>query len=277
MYPFLFSTQHYEFFFFLRIIVIECLAMKLMDLLSSWEEGSLFQGETNWSRIYALNSFPDLLLLYQHPIQALVTSYTERDCMCYVCLHLAFEATLFLGREGHAMHTLGEAVGEAVVLGYSSPVPVENGWILMLGSACVLSRFSCIQLFVTQWTVDCQAPLSMGSSRQEYWSGLHCPPPGNLPDPEIKLASPKSSALAGKFFTTSTTWEALKLGRFACKSSLPHFLILDKLSSQHVSSFCIAWRILSILSIFAHCQKFTFLSLSINKYLLNTIKCYFWN
>ena len=51
--------------------------------------------------------------------------------------------------------------------------------------ACVLSCFSCVQLFVTLWTVDHQAPLSMGFSRQEYWSGLPYPPPGDLPDPGI--------------------------------------------------------------------------------------------
>ena len=73
--------------------------------------------------------------------------------MCYVCLHLAFEATLFLGREGHAMHTLGEAMGEAIVLIYSFLVPMEDGWILKLGSVCVLSHFICVQLFATPWTV----------------------------------------------------------------------------------------------------------------------------
>ena len=46
---------------------------------------------------------------------------------------------------------------------------------------CVLTHFSHVQLFVTLWTVACQAPLSMGVSRQEYWSGLTCPPPGDLP------------------------------------------------------------------------------------------------
>ena len=49
----------------------------------------------------------------------------------------------------------------------------------------------------------------MGFSRQEYWSGLPFPPPGELPDPGIELASLMSPALAGGFFTTSTTWEAL--------------------------------------------------------------------
>ena len=52
---------------------------------------------------------------------------------------------------------------------------------------------------VTPWAVACQAPLSMGFSREEYWSGLPFPSPGNLPDPEIEPTSP---ALAGGFFTT---------------------------------------------------------------------------
>ena len=59
------------------------------------------------------------------------------------------------------------------------------------------------------WTVARQAPLSMGFSRQEYWSELPCPPPGDLPNPGIKPKSLVSPALAGGFFTTSTTWEAL--------------------------------------------------------------------
>ena len=55
-----------------------------------------------------------------------------------------------------------------------------------------------------------QALLSMGFSRQEYWSGLPCLPPGDLPDPGIKPALLTSPALAGKFSTTSTTWKALQ-------------------------------------------------------------------
>ena len=57
------------------------------------------------------------------------------------------------------------------------------------------------------WPVACQAPLSMEFSRQEYWSGLPCPPSGDLPKPRIELVS---LASAGGFFTTSTTWEAPK-------------------------------------------------------------------
>ena len=62
----------------------------------------------------------------------------------------------------------------------------------------------------TPWTVACQAPLSMGFSKQEYWDGFPFPSPGDLPNPGIEpvsLTSP-ALALAGRFFTTSTTWEA---------------------------------------------------------------------
>ena len=58
----------------------------------------------------------------------------------------------------------------------------------------------------TLWTVACQALLSMGFSRQEYWSGLPCSPPGDLPNPGIEPISLTSPALAGGFLTTSTTW-----------------------------------------------------------------------
>ena len=58
---------------------------------------------------------------------------------------------------------------------------------------------SCVPLFVNPWAVAHQAPLSMGFPRQEYWSGLPFPSPGDLPDPGIEQASP---ALAGKLFTT---------------------------------------------------------------------------
>ena len=68
----------------------------------------------------------------------------------------------------------------------------------------------------TPWTVACQAPLSMGFSRPEYWSGLLCPSPGDLTHPGIK---PRSPALAGRFFTIEPPGE-------------PHihiYLILSKL------------------------------------------------
>ena len=80
-------------------------------------------------------------------------------------------------------------------------VHVSNG-ILCL---CLLSG---VQVFATPWTVAHQAPLSMVFFRQEYWSGMPLPPPGDLPDPGIEFASPVTPELAGGFFTTCATWEA---------------------------------------------------------------------
>ena len=60
----------------------------------------------------------------------------------------------------------------------------------------------CVWLSATLRTVARQAPLSIGFSKQKYWSGLPCLPPGNLPMPGIKPTSPASPALAGRFFTT---------------------------------------------------------------------------
>ena len=66
---------------------------------------------------------------------------------------------------------------------------------------------NCVQLFATPRTVSRKAPLFMGFCRQEYWSGLPFPTPGNLPKPGMGPASLTSPVLAG-FFTTSTTWVA---------------------------------------------------------------------
>ena len=75
--------------------------------------------------------------------------------------------------------------------------------------SCVLSCFSHVQFFATPWTVACQAPLSIGFSRQEYWSELPFSPPGDFPNPGIEPTPLMSPALAGGFFTTSATWEVL--------------------------------------------------------------------
>ena len=73
---------------------------------------------------------------------------------------------------------------------------------------CMVSHFNPVWFFATPWTVACQAPLSMGFCRPEYWSRLPFPPPGDLPNPEIKPTSLTSPALANGLFTTSATWEA---------------------------------------------------------------------
>ena len=59
--------------------------------------------------------------------------------------------------------------------------------------------------------VACQAPLSMGFSRQEYWSGLLHPPPGDIPNPGIELSFPGSPALADGFFTTESPGKPMLL------------------------------------------------------------------
>ena len=59
---------------------------------------------------------------------------------------------------------------------------------------CVLSRFSHVRLFETLWIAACQTPLSMGFSRQEYWSGLPFPAPGDLPNPGTEPGCPALQA-----------------------------------------------------------------------------------
>ena len=75
-------------------------------------------------------------------------------------------------------------------------------------SACMLSHFRQVRLFTTPWTIVRQLPLSRGFSRQEYWSGLPCPPPGDLPYLGIEPVSLTSPGLAGRLFTTKATREA---------------------------------------------------------------------
>ena len=89
---------------------------------------------------------------------------------------------------------------------------ISAQWSLTLYA--MLSHFSHVQPFSPLWTIAHQAPLSMGFSRQEYQSGLSCPPPGDLPEPGIEPASLKSPALVGRFFTTSATWEAQTIWYF---------------------------------------------------------------
>ena len=108
---------------------------------------------------------------------------------------------------------------------------------------CMLSGFSYVWLFASLWTVAHQAPLFMGFSRQEYWSGLPCPPPGDLPDLGIEPMSLPSLALVGGFFTISATQEDLEsllifnLG-FCHWGNLTIFYVLDSFS-ETINSLCI--------------------------------------
>ena len=100
-------------------------------------------------------------------------------------------------------------------LSFSSPV----------ATAVHAQLLSCVWFFATPWTVECQALLSLGFFREEYWSGLPCPPPGDLPYPGIKPTSPASSALQA---------DSLPLGHLL---SFPNLLTLIKCSNLTASSF----------------------------------------
>ena len=87
----------------------------------------------------------------------------------------------------------------------------SNIWHLQVkwhGNCRHAKSLSRVWLFATPWTVAHQAPLSMGVFRQEYWNGLPCPPPEDLPDPMIESASLTSPAKAGRFLTLLATWES---------------------------------------------------------------------
>ena len=117
--------------------------------------------------IYIIRSFPLFL-----------------NCALYPCILLFL--SVFLKKS---------SVDKAAIL------PFNLSWL----HVPVLSHFSPVRLFATLWTVACQAPLSMGFSRQEYWSGLPCPSPWDLPDPGTEPVSLMSPASASGFFTTSVT------------------------------------------------------------------------
>ena len=86
------------------------------------------------------------------------------------------------------------------ILSREVEVLIQGCQILSLVPASMLSH---VQLFETMWTIVCQVPLFMEFSKQEYWSGLPYPTPGDLPDPGVKSTSLASPALAGRFLTTA--------------------------------------------------------------------------
>ena len=101
-------------------------------------------------------------------------------------------------------------IGKLLILCCSSEICSKRGLWKDLATQVhyMCCCFSCVRPFVTPWTVALQAPLSMGFSRQEWWSGLSRPLPGELPHPGIELMSLKSPVLTGGFFSISATWEA---------------------------------------------------------------------
>ena len=91
----------------------------------------------------------------------------------------------------------------------------------------IVCMFSCVWSFVTPWTIAHQAPLSMGFSKQEYWSGLPFPSPGDLPNPGIEFKFFASPALAGRFFTTWATLDCNPRGSskiVPCYIGVPQYI-----------------------------------------------------
>ena len=107
----------------------------------------------------------------------------------------------------------------------------------------VLSHFSHVRLFPTPWTAARQAPLSMEFSRQEYWSRLPFPSPGDLPKPGIKPVSLLSPALAGGFFTISNTY--IYPFFFRLFSNIGHYRVLSRVSCAIQRSLLVIYFIYS--------------------------------
>ena len=111
--------------------------------------------------------------------------------------------------EPDRLHSMGlQRVGHDCCTTTNSEILLSHFGVAYTGLLCMCAQsVRHVPLFVTPWTLACQAPLSMRFSRQECWSGLPSPSPQDLPDPRIEPMSFMSPALAGGFFTTITTWE----------------------------------------------------------------------
>ena len=110
--------------------------------------------------------------------------------------------------------------------------------LISLSCLCVFSHFSHVWLLVTPWTVACQAPLSMGFSRQEHWRGLPCPPPGDLPDPGIGIPLILESMSSAKFKMFSASF----FGYFQCPP-LNFLLCFWDSCDTNVEFFATVWSL----------------------------------
>ena len=118
-----------------------------------------------------------------------------------LCIYLKFTVCWVLPRKD-----LYESIRRPLLQGaYIMKVSVLSVYMRYM----YLSHSVVSDSFVTPWTLACQAPLSMGFSRQEYWSGLPSATPGDLPDSGIKPRSPASPA--GRFFSTVPPGKPLKI------------------------------------------------------------------
>ena len=108
----------------------------------------------------------------------------------------------------------GDGSRHGTPLVWPQPAGSQCWWAqVRIPSVRAQSLQSCPRLFETPWTIARQASLSMGLSRQEYWSGLPFSSPQNLPDPGIEPMSANVSCIVGRIFTYWATWEALIVPR----------------------------------------------------------------
>ena len=149
-----------------------------------------------------LGSTSDLILLLLMIVTLLTTYWMEH-------LTVANRQLLIWGEKPTDMLTNGWA--GSLMFAHWQVAHLGAGPTVALTNTCKthVKAHSC-HLFVTPWTVVCQSPLSIEFFRQEYWSGLPFPIPGNLPNLGIELMYPVSPTLAGRFFTPAGTWEALR-------------------------------------------------------------------
>ena len=183
------------------------------------------------------------------PIKMFLFSEANCDsrgkCQVFV-IHVQGSGLLMKRRRGLDAHR-GQHPPGWVLSGHSTEAESRSGnsswWKTLLPPKkvfCCHLVASVVSDCATLWAVARQAPLSVGFSRQEHWSGLPWLPPGDLSDPGIKPVSFMSAALAGRFFPTSAAWEApyihLSFGSQAVSSSLrPHGLQHTRLPSPSLS------------------------------------------
>ena len=99
-------------------------------------------------------------------------------------------------RDKHQLHDSEDISLQEEIEGCSLMLQFKQAaGLRALSAVCALSHSSCVRLLETPWTTAHQAPMSVGFSRQEYWSGLPCPPTRDLPDPGIEPVSPVAPAL----------------------------------------------------------------------------------
>ena len=101
--------------------------------------------------------------------------------------------------------------------------------------ACMLSCFSCVQLFATLGTVACQPPLSMGISRQESWSWLLCPPPGHIPWIEYRKGSIITLQWRNLASTALTNWWRVT------SAVIKHFYVIYPLIKHYKTDISLPW------------------------------------